>query len=82
MSEKTSVTALAAMIGILDENKPNKNHSNVPKAKRAYIGRDKAEVSFVLIVLTACGKKEAVVLIAATKPKIVILFNYFKLCIK
>ena len=34
------------------------------------------EVSFVRIVLMACGRKEAVVQKAAVRPKIVILFNF------
>jgi hypothetical protein len=77
MSEKTSVTALAAIMGILNVNKPNRSHKNVPKANREYMGNDKEEVSFVLIVLIAWGKKEIVVLTAAHKPMIVIVLNDF-----
>jgi hypothetical protein len=44
----------------------------VPKAKRKYMGNDMPEVSFVLIVLTACGKKDMVVQNAAIKPTKVI----------
>jgi hypothetical protein len=77
MIENTSVTALADMTGILAENKPNKSHSKVPKAKSEYIGKERPDTSFVFIVLTACGKKERVVQTAAAKPKKVILFNDF-----
>ena len=69
---KSSVTALATTIGILLLNRPKRNHSKVPVAKREYINNEMPVVSFVRIVLIACGRKDAVVRAAAAKPKIVI----------
>ena len=75
MTEKTSVTVFAAIMGMLTENMPNKSHRSVPKANSEYMGNDRPDVFFVLIVLSACGKKEMVVLTAAANPKMVILSN-------
>ena len=72
MQAKSSVTALAIITGILLLKSPNRNQSNVPNAKREYINREMPLVSFVRMVLIACGKKDAVVNMAAAKPKIVI----------
>jgi hypothetical protein len=69
--EKTKVTALADIIGMLPENRPNNNHSKVPNANREYIDKEMPEVSFVRIVLIACGRKETVVQAAATRPVMV-----------
>ncbi len=86
ITENINVTELAAMIGILPENKPNKSHNKVPKAKSEYISREIPEVSFVLMVFIACGRKEMVVQMAAAKPKIVtvfkIIFYYFFYSVK
>jgi len=72
MQAKSSVTALAIITGILLLKSPNRNQSRVPNAKREYINREMPLVSFVRMVLIACGKKDAVVNMAAAKPKIVI----------
>lgn len=72
--EKTNVTALAATIGMLWVNKPNKSHNSVPKAKREYMNKDIPEVSFVCIVLMAWGKKEIVVQTAAASPNSIAKF--------
>lgn len=74
---KSSVTALATTSGKLLLNRPKRNHSKVPVAKREYINNEMPVVSFVRIVLIACGRNEAVVNKAAAKPKIVIEFIYF-----
>lgn len=72
--EKTRVTALAATIGMLWVNRPNKSQSRVPKAKSEYINKDIPEVSFVCMVLMAWGKKEIVVQTAATSPNSIAKF--------
>jgi hypothetical protein len=71
IAAKTSVTALAAVTGILLLNKPNKNHNKVPNVKSEYIDNEMPDVSLVRMVLTACGKKETVVQNAAINPVIV-----------
>ncbi len=74
---KMSVTALAAITGVLSVNKPNSSHSNVPKVNSEYIYNDMPDVSRVLMVLIAWGKKELVVHNAANKPVMVIKFIVF-----
>ena len=74
ITANTNVTALATITGILLLNSPNKNHANVPRAKSEYINKDMPAVFFVRMVLSACGKKDAVVKNAATNPRSVILF--------
>jgi hypothetical protein len=73
----TMVTALAIITGILPLKRPNKNHSSVPRAKSEYINKEIPLVSFVRMVLTACGKNEPVVNIAAAKPMKVIMVMCF-----
>lgn len=74
MTEKTSVTALAATIGIFPVNRPNKSQSRVPKVKSAYMNKDIPEVSFVRMVLIACGRNEIVVQTAAANPNTMVKF--------
>ena len=71
MIAKIKVIALAEIIGILFEKMPNNNHNNVPNAKSEYMNNDMPDVFFVCIVFMACGKKDMVVQVAATKPSIV-----------
>jgi hypothetical protein len=73
MMANTSVTAFAIITGILLLNIPKRNHSKVPDAKSEYINNDIPPVSFVRMVLMACGRKDAVVSTAAAKPKMVIV---------
>jgi hypothetical protein len=47
MKAKTRVTALAAIMGILEVDKPNISHSRVPKVKSPYMDREMEEVFFV-----------------------------------
>lgn len=68
---KTSVIALATMMGILPEKIPKSSQSSVPVEKSRYINSEILLVSLVRIVLTACGMKELVVSPAAIKPSIV-----------
>jgi hypothetical protein len=63
-----NVMALAAATGALGAKMPYINHKKVPTVNTTYIDKDIPEVSFVRMVLTACGKKETVVLKAAIKP--------------
>jgi hypothetical protein len=51
---------------------PKSIHRKVPVVNNIYMYRDMPEVSFVRMVLIACGKKEAVVQKAPAKPMIVI----------
>ena len=74
MTAKTSVTAFAIITGILLLNSPNKNQASVPDAKSEYINKEMPAVFFVRMVFKACGRKEAVVKKAATKPIAVIRF--------
>jgi hypothetical protein len=74
MEANISVIPLARLTGIFEEKIPYRSHIRVPNAKREYIARDIPEVSFVLIVLMACGMNEAVVHAAATSPIIVVKF--------
>ncbi|HYM95301.1 MAG TPA: hypothetical protein VET23_14275 [Chitinophagaceae bacterium] len=67
--------AFAAMMGMLELNKPNKSHNEVPKAKSEYMYNDMPEVFFVFIVFIACGRKEVVVQTAAANPKMVTVFK-------
>ena len=76
ITANTSVTAFAIITGILLLNKPKRNHNKVPDAKSEYMNKDMPLVSFVRMVLIACGKKDAVVKIAAAKPMIVVIFIY------
>ena len=62
--------ALANATGRLGVMMPYINHINVPKVNTAYMDKDIPDVSFVRMVFMACGKKEMVVLKAATKPMI------------
>ena len=71
MHAKSSVTALAIITGILLLKSPKRNQSKVPNAKREYINNEMPLVSFVRMVLIAWGKKDAVVNMAAAKPKMV-----------
>ena len=68
---KTSVIALATMMGILPEKIPKSSQSSVPVENSRYIKSEILLVSFVRIVLTACGMNELVVSPAAIKPSIV-----------
>ena len=68
ITANTSVTALATITGILLLNRPNKNQASVPVAKSEYINNEIPAVFFVRMVFKACGRKEAVVKKAATKP--------------
>jgi hypothetical protein len=69
---KISVTPLAIDTGILLLKIPYRSHSKVPKVKRPYIDSEIPEVSFVLMVFTACGIKDNVVQNAAARPRMVI----------
>ncbi len=62
---KIKVTTLATATGKLPLRKPYIIHKNVPAVKRAYMEREMPDVSFVCMVLIACGKKETVVAKAA-----------------
>jgi hypothetical protein len=70
----TNVTPLASDTGRLLLASPKINHISVPKANMMYIDNEMADVSFVRIVLMACGKNEVVVKKAATNPEAVIQF--------
>jgi hypothetical protein len=74
MEAKTRVTLLAVVTGILLLSSPYKSHRKVPMVNTVYIDRDMAEVSFVFMVLMACGINETVVLKAARRPISVITF--------
>lgn len=74
----TRVIALATTIGMLLLSNPNINQSNVPVEKSRYINNEMLRVSFVRIVLMACGAKEPVVKAAATNPKKVTIDIFFK----
>lgn len=67
------MTILAARTGIFPLNAPNKSHKKVPIVNTRYIFSDIPDVSFVLIVLIACGKKEVLVQNAAARPSNVML---------
>lgn len=71
ITANTSVMALATTIGILLLNNPNKSHKSVPIEKSKYINNEMLRVSFVRIVLIACGKNDPVVNAAAVNPRIV-----------
>ena len=79
INANTKVTAFAIRTGILLLNNPNKNHNKVPNVKSEYINNEIPEVSFVRIVLIACGKKDVVVNMAAANPTNVILCIAFQL---
>ena len=66
---------LARYTGRLFVNTPYINHSSVPIVNKAYIDNEMLCVSFVRMVLTACGKKEKVVQAAAISPTRVIRDN-------
>ena len=76
MAAKIKVTKLAAVTGILLLNAPKTNHKNVPNVNNPYMESEMPDVSFVRMVLIACGKKESVVQNAATSPIIVIVFIF------
>lgn len=65
--------ALATIIGMFLLNMPNKSQRKVPVENSKYIKNEILRVSFVRIVLIACGKKEPVVNAAAANPRIVII---------
>ena len=54
---------------------PNTNHNIVPNVNNEYIDREMPLVSFVLMVCSACGRKERVVQNAAIKPIMVVVLN-------
>jgi hypothetical protein len=70
VSANINVMAFAKATGKLGVMIPYINHMNVPKVNTAYMDKDIPEVSLVRMVFIACGKKEMVVLKAATKPMI------------
>ncbi len=70
----TAVMAFAISTGRSLENNPYRNQRIVPVVKMIYMYNEMPEVSFVLIVLIACGKKEIVVQNAAANPAIEIQF--------
>ena len=72
MTAKTKVTALASVTGKLSLKMPNSSHNKVPVANREYMDNEIPFVSFVRMVLMACGRKEMVVQQAATKPTSVV----------
>lgn len=72
INAKSRVTALAEMMGVLELNRPNNNHKSVPKVNKEYMNRDIPDVSFVRMVLIACGRNEIVVQNAAASPTNVI----------
>jgi len=51
------------------------SHNKVPVVNKAYIDSEILCVSFVRMVLIACGKKEKVVQAAASRPTSVIMLN-------
>ena len=53
--------ALATATGQLGDIIPYNNQKKVPAVKIAYIDKEIPDVSFVWIVLTACGKNDIVV---------------------
>ena len=71
ITANTRVIALATTIGILSLNKPNNSHRRVPVEKSKYIKKEMLCVSFVRMVLIACGKNDPVVNAAAVNPRIV-----------
>lgn len=72
ITARTKVIAFATITGIFVVNNPYKSHNNVPVVNKEYIDKEIPEVSFVLIVCKACGKKDIVVQKAATNPSVVI----------
>ncbi len=67
---RVNVIMLARIIGKLFNIKPYTNHKNTPNTKTTYINNDNDSVSLVFITLTACGKNEIDVNIAAVNPMI------------
>lgn len=65
--------ALAIVMGILSVSMPYTSHIKVPKVKNPYIIADIPEVSLVLMVFMAWGKKDIVVQHAATMAILMIL---------
>ena len=76
MVANAKVMALATITGMLLVKIPKSNHSAQPVVKSMYIANEMQVVSFVLMVLTACGINEAVVPNAAAKPGICIQSMY------
>jgi hypothetical protein len=74
IAAKINVIALAIITGRLLSAMPYVSQSAVPMANSEYMDNDIPDVFLVWIVLTACGKKEAVVQNAAARPVIVIMF--------
>ena len=62
---KIKVMALAVIMALSEIYKPYINQQKTPKVKILYILNDRLDVSLVLIVKMAWGKKEAVVKEAA-----------------
>lgn len=60
--------ALATITGMPWLNMPYISHKTVPNVNSEYINSDMPDVSLVLMVLMAWGKKEMEVQSAATKP--------------
>ncbi len=58
--------ALAMATGQLDDMMPYNSQKKVPAVKIAYMDREIPDVSFVWMVLRACGKNDTVVPNAAT----------------
>lgn len=72
ITAKTKVIAFATITGMFAVNNPYKSHNKVPVVNKEYIDKEIPEVSFVLIVCKACGKKDMVVQNAAANPNAVI----------
>ena len=71
MAAKMNVTEFATVTGMLPLSKPYNNQNNVPLVNNAYMYSEMPEVSFVFMVLIACGRKETVVQNAAISPRMV-----------
>jgi len=69
---KISVTKLATLTGMLWLSRPKTSHTSVPNVNSEYMANDMLEVSFVCMVLIACGRNEIVVQQAASSPMAVI----------
>jgi hypothetical protein len=69
----------ATATGTLGLSIPYSNQKKVPTVNKLYIDNEIPEVSLVLMVFTACGKKEMVVPNAAIKPMIS-MYVILKMC--
>jgi len=63
-----TVTLLARIIGQLCSKSPYINQRITPIKKKLYISSEMLLVFLVLMVLTTCGNKEDVVMMAASEP--------------